>query len=46
MMMAAARERRLQHPGNLAKEFRRVHFVGIGGSGMSGICLLYTSRCV
>ncbi len=37
MMMAAARERRLQHTGNLAKEFRRVHFVGIGGSGMSGI---------
>ncbi len=36
-MMAAARERRLQHTGNLAKEFRRVHFVGIGGSGMSGI---------
>ena len=37
MMMAAARERRLQHTGNLAKEFRRVHFVGIGGSGMCGI---------
>ncbi len=37
MMMAAARERRLQHTGNLATEFRRVHFVGIGGSGMSGI---------
>ena len=37
MMMAAARERRLQHTGNLAKEFRRVHLVGIGGSGMSGI---------
>ncbi len=36
-MMAAARERRLQHAGNLAEEFRRVHFVGIGGSGMSGI---------
>ncbi len=36
-MMAAARERRLQHTGNLAQEFRRVHFVGIGGSGMSGI---------
>ena len=36
-MMAAARERRLQHTGNLAKEFRRVHFVGIGGAGMSGI---------
>ena len=35
--MAAARERRLQHTGNLAKEFRRVHFVGIGGAGMSGI---------
>ncbi len=37
MMMAAARERRLQNTGNLAAEFRRVHFVGIGGSGMSGI---------
>lgn len=37
MMMAAARERRLRHTGNLANEFRRVHFVGIGGSGMSGI---------
>jgi len=37
MMMAAARERRLQHTGNLAQAFRRVHFVGIGGSGMSGI---------
>ncbi|KRG70179.1 UDP-N-acetylmuramate--L-alanine ligase [Pseudoxanthomonas dokdonensis] len=36
-MMAAARERRLRHTGNLANEFRRVHFVGIGGSGMSGI---------
>ncbi|MEP6907873.1 MAG: UDP-N-acetylmuramate--L-alanine ligase [Pseudoxanthomonas sp.] len=36
-MMASARERRLQHTGNLAQEFRRVHFVGIGGSGMSGI---------
>ncbi len=32
-----ARERRFQHTGNLAQEFRRVHFVGIGGSGMSGI---------
>lgn len=37
MMMAAARERRLRNTGNLANEFRRVHFVGIGGSGMSGI---------
>ena len=37
MMMAAARERRLQNTGNLAEVFRRVHFVGIGGSGMSGI---------
>jgi len=36
-MIAAARERRLQHTGNLAQAFRRVHFVGIGGSGMSGI---------
>ncbi|MFT3755817.1 MAG: UDP-N-acetylmuramate--L-alanine ligase [Pseudoxanthomonas sp.] len=36
-MMTPARERRLQHTGNLAEAFRRVHFVGIGGSGMSGI---------
>ena len=36
-MNTSTRERRLQHSGNLAEEFRRVHFVGIGGSGMSGI---------
>ncbi|KAF1708842.1 UDP-N-acetylmuramate--L-alanine ligase [Pseudoxanthomonas kalamensis DSM 18571] len=36
-MISAARERRLQHTGDLAEAFRRVHFVGIGGSGMSGI---------
>ncbi|MFT4198669.1 MAG: UDP-N-acetylmuramate--L-alanine ligase [Pseudoxanthomonas sp.] len=36
-MIAPARERRLQNTGDLAKAFRRVHFVGIGGSGMSGI---------
>ncbi|MFT3763118.1 MAG: UDP-N-acetylmuramate--L-alanine ligase [Pseudoxanthomonas sp.] len=36
-MMSPARERRLQHTGDLAEAFRRVHFVGIGGSGMSGI---------
>ncbi|MBP3973997.1 UDP-N-acetylmuramate--L-alanine ligase [Pseudoxanthomonas spadix] len=36
-MIAAARERRLQNTGDLAQVFRRVHFVGIGGSGMSGI---------
>ncbi|HEY5782606.1 MAG TPA: UDP-N-acetylmuramate--L-alanine ligase [Lysobacter sp.] len=29
--------RRLQHTGDLAKAFPRVHFVGIGGVGMSGI---------
>ncbi|MEG3192737.1 UDP-N-acetylmuramate--L-alanine ligase [Lysobacter sp. D1-1-M9] len=29
--------RRLQHTGDLAKAFPRVHFVGIGGTGMSGI---------
>ena len=29
--------RRLQDPGDLAKAHRRVHFVGIGGVGMSGI---------
>ncbi len=36
-MISAARERRLQNTGDLAQVFRRVHFVGIGGSGMSGI---------
>ena len=29
--------RRLQATGDLAKAFPRVHFVGIGGVGMSGI---------
>ncbi|NUO77587.1 MAG: UDP-N-acetylmuramate--L-alanine ligase [Lysobacter sp.] len=29
--------RRLQHTGDLAQAFPRVHFVGIGGTGMSGI---------
>ncbi|MGH8085523.1 MAG: UDP-N-acetylmuramate--L-alanine ligase [Lysobacter sp.] len=29
--------RRLQHSGDLAKAFPRVHFVGVGGTGMSGI---------
>ena len=28
---------RLKHPGDLARVFDRVHFVGIGGVGMSGI---------
>ena len=28
---------RLQHSGDLASQHRRVHFVGIGGAGMSGI---------
>jgi len=28
---------RLKHPGDLARVFNRVHFVGIGGVGMSGI---------
>ena len=23
-----------------------IHFIGIGGISMSGLCLLYTSRCV
>ena len=41
-MMSPARERLLSHrslqnTGDLAEVFRRVHFVGIGGSGMSGI---------
>ncbi|MGY0797690.1 UDP-N-acetylmuramate--L-alanine ligase [Lysobacter sp. A286] len=29
--------RRLQHSGDLAQAFPRVHFIGIGGTGMSGI---------
>ncbi|KFN51282.1 UDP-N-acetylmuramate--L-alanine ligase [Arenimonas composti] len=29
--------RRLQHSGDLARAFPRVHFIGIGGVGMSGI---------
>jgi len=29
--------RRLQESGDLARAFRRVHFIGIGGAGMSGI---------
>ena len=29
--------KRLQHTGDLASLFRRVHFIGIGGAGMSGI---------
>jgi UDP-N-acetylmuramate--alanine ligase len=29
--------RRLQQPGDLARAFPRVHFIGIGGVGMSGI---------
>ncbi|PJK14262.1 UDP-N-acetylmuramate--L-alanine ligase [Lysobacteraceae bacterium NML07-0707] len=36
-MMSTVNQRRLQDPGDLAKVFRRVHFVGIGGVGMSGI---------
>ena len=35
--MSSALRRRLQHNGDLAKAFPRVHFVGIGGVGMSGI---------
>ena len=33
----SAYSKRLQQIGDLAKAFPRVHFVGIGGSGMSGI---------
>jgi UDP-N-acetylmuramate--alanine ligase len=29
--------KRLQHGGDIAAAFRRVHFIGIGGVGMSGI---------
>lgn len=35
--MASLLERRLRNSGNLAQAHRRVHFVGIGGAGMSGI---------
>ncbi|MFD0739126.1 UDP-N-acetylmuramate--L-alanine ligase [Lysobacter koreensis] len=35
--MSTSLRRRLQHSGDLAKAFPRVHFVGIGGVGMSGI---------
>jgi len=35
--MTTALRRRLQDNGDLAKAFPRVHFVGIGGVGMSGI---------
>jgi UDP-N-acetylmuramate--alanine ligase len=35
--MSAQLRRRLQHTGDLAQAFPRVHFVGIGGVGMSGI---------
>lgn len=36
-MISTIHERRLQNAGDLAQQFRRVHFVGIGGVGMSGI---------
>jgi len=36
-MTSTIHERRLQNAGDLAQQFRRVHFVGIGGVGMSGI---------
>jgi UDP-N-acetylmuramate--alanine ligase len=32
--------RRLQESGDLARAFPRVHFIGIGGAGMSGIALV------
>ncbi|MGH8076165.1 MAG: UDP-N-acetylmuramate--L-alanine ligase [Lysobacter sp.] len=35
--MTTALRRRLQDHGDLAKAFPRVHFVGVGGVGMSGI---------
>lgn len=35
--MSSTVRRRLQHSGDLAKAFPRVHFIGIGGTGMSGI---------
>ncbi|QIK80366.1 UDP-N-acetylmuramate--L-alanine ligase [Lysobacter sp. HDW10] len=36
-MTSTIHQRRLQNAGDLAQQFRRVHFVGIGGVGMSGI---------
>ncbi|RMH94235.1 UDP-N-acetylmuramate--L-alanine ligase [Lysobacter pythonis] len=35
--MNTVNQRRLQDTGDLARAFRRVHFIGIGGVGMSGI---------
>ncbi len=35
--MSMTVRRRLQHTGDLARAFPRVHFIGIGGVGMSGI---------
>ena len=35
--MSSTVRRRLQHSGDLAKAFPRVHFIGVGGTGMSGI---------
>ena len=35
--MSSTVRRRLQHGGDLAKAFPRVHFIGVGGTGMSGI---------
>ena len=36
-------KRRLQQTGDLAKAFSRVHFIGIGGVGMSGIAEVLTT---
>lgn len=36
-MTSTVHQRRLQSVGDLSQQFRRVHFVGIGGVGMSGI---------
>jgi UDP-N-acetylmuramate--alanine ligase len=35
--MSSTIRRRLQHGGDLASAFPRVHFIGVGGTGMSGI---------
>ena len=35
--MSVTVRRRLQYTGDLAKAFPRVHFIGVGGVGMSGI---------
>jgi len=42
--MSSTIRRRLQHGGDLAKAFPRVHFIGVGGTGMSGIAEVMGTR--